>query len=120
MSAHPIPDAALEGHLAVLGTSGYGKTNAVKGAVERLLDRGARVVIVDPTGVWWGLRLQRDGKAPSPYPLVIFGGRHADLPLDARAGERVAQVLGSSTTPAILDTQLLSVADRTTRKDRRC
>ena len=100
-------------HVGVLGTSGYGKTNAIKGAVERLLARGERVVIVDPTGVWWGLRLTRDGKRPSPYPLVIFGGRHADLPLDAGAGARVAQVLGTSTTPAILDTQQMSVAART-------
>ena len=113
MTSHPIPDAALEGHLAVLGTSGYGKSNAIKGAVERMLARGERVVIVDPTGVWWGLRLTRDGKRPSPYPLVIFGGRHADLPLDAGSGERVAQVLGTSTTPAILDTQQMSVAART-------
>ena len=44
MTSHPIPDAALDGHLAVLGTSGYGKTNAIKGAVERLLARGERVV----------------------------------------------------------------------------
>jgi hypothetical protein len=35
-------------------------------AIERLLARqGARVVIIDPLGVWWGLRLLADGKKPS-------------------------------------------------------
>jgi hypothetical protein len=37
-SAHPIPDAALEGDIAILGRKGKGKTYTAKGIVERLLD----------------------------------------------------------------------------------
>ena len=54
---HPIPDAALDDRLAFVGTSGSGKTYAAGTAVERLLAMKARVVIVDPLDVWYGLRL---------------------------------------------------------------
>jgi polynucleotide 5'-kinase involved in rRNA processing len=43
---------ALDDRIAIVGTAGSGKTYAAKGFVERLLDSGARVAIVDPLGVW--------------------------------------------------------------------
>lgn len=61
-----LPVAALDGRLAIVGTSGSGKTYAAKGLVERLLDEGARVCVVDPLGVWWGLRAGSEGGA-SPH-----------------------------------------------------
>ena len=116
-SAHPIPAAALAHHIAIVGKTGSGKTFSAKGAVEGLLARGERVLVIDPTGVWWGLRLSADGKRASTHSPVIIGGRHGDLPIvdkDAAAtGERLAAVLGGSATPAILDLQQMSVAART-------
>ncbi len=47
-----LPFSALDGRLAIVGTSGSGKTYAAKGLVERLLGRNARVCVVDPLGVW--------------------------------------------------------------------
>ena len=47
---------ALDDRIAIVGTAGSGKTYAAKGFVERLLDIAARMAIVDPLGVWWGLR----------------------------------------------------------------
>jgi polynucleotide 5'-kinase involved in rRNA processing len=44
---------ALDERIAIVGTAGSGKTYAAKGFVERLLESGARVAIVDPLGVWW-------------------------------------------------------------------
>ncbi len=73
--------ALLEERLAIVGTSGSGKTYAAKGMVERLMDKGARVCIVDPLGVWWGLRLDADGLLPEADPVVVFGGHHADFAL---------------------------------------
>ncbi len=108
-----IPDAALAQHIAILGKTGSGKTYAAKGVVERLLARGERIAIVDPTGVYWGLRLDAKGKKASPFEIVIFGGRHADLPLMAGDGERLAEIIGTSTTPVILDTQQMGVGART-------
>src|ERR1700755_688066 len=72
-----VPVEALDDRIAIVGTAGSGKTYAAKGFVERLLDSGARVTIVDPLGVWWGLRASADGSAAG-YPVVVFGGRDAD------------------------------------------
>src|SRR5690606_29014268 len=80
-----IPDEALDDRLAFVGTSGSGKTYAAGTAVERLLASGARVGIIDPLDVWWGLRLKSDGVRPG-FPVVIFGGSHGDLPITENAG----------------------------------
>ena len=58
--------------LAYVGTSGSGKTYNAGTSVERLLHGGARAVISDPLGVWWGLRMLADGKAASRFKVVIF------------------------------------------------
>src|ERR1700751_2509039 len=71
-----LPMDALDDRIAIVGTAGSGKTYAAKGFVERLLDTGARVTIVDPLGGWGGLRASADGTAAG-YPVVVFGGRHA-------------------------------------------
>jgi DNA helicase HerA-like ATPase len=51
-----LPLAALDERVAIVGTSGAGKTYAAKSWVERLLEAGARVCVVDPLGVglWAG------------------------------------------------------------------
>jgi hypothetical protein len=109
----PIPEAALAQHIAVLGKTGSGKSYAVRGAaVEPLLDAGARVCIIDPTGAWHGLRSSANGSRAG-YPVVIFGGEHADLPLGGAHGEAIAEVIGTSSTPSILDTSLMKVSERT-------
>ena len=41
-----------------------GKTYAAKGFVEPLLETGAQITIVDPLGVWWGLRASANRSAP--------------------------------------------------------
>jgi hypothetical protein len=65
---------------------------SAKGMVEADLAAGERVCVVDPTGAWWGLRLKPDGETPA-YPVVIFGGDHADIrPTKPDAGRaRVAK-----------------------------
>lgn len=99
---HPIPSAALDDRLGFIGTSGSGKTYNAGTAVELLLDSRARVVIIDPLGVWWGLRLWADGK-PSRYNVVIFGGDHADLPLNEQAGALIGETAASMAESCIID-----------------
>jgi DNA helicase HerA-like ATPase len=82
---HPIPATALRESVAIIGRTGSGKTYAARGAVELLLREGARVCIIDPTGVWHGLRSSADGKSPG-FSVVVFGGQHADVPIAESSG----------------------------------
>jgi uncharacterized protein len=108
-----IPDAALEQHVALLGKTGSGKSFASQGVAERLISRKRRVCIIDPTDRYWGLRLLADGKNPSGFEPVIFGGQHGDLPLSATHGAALAEIVGTTTTPVIIATRLLTVGERT-------
>ena len=98
----PLPHGALDRRIAIVGTSGSGKTYAAKGFVERLLDLGARVTIVDPLGVWWGLRASADGAAPG-YPVVVFGGKHADVPITAEMGAALGRLIATHPLVSIVD-----------------
>ena len=82
-----IPEDALKQHVAIVGKTGSGKTFRAKGEVERLLQKNQRVCIIDPTGAWHGLKSSADGKSPG-FPVVIFGGDHADVPINEHAAVR--------------------------------
>lgn len=88
----PIPKDALDDRLAIIGTSGSGKTYAAGTAVETLLKQGARVIVIDPLDVWWGLRLSADGKGKG-FDLPIFGGAHGDLPLTETSGALIGEAV---------------------------
>ena len=98
-----LPLAALDERFAIVGTSGSGKTYAAKGLVERLMHRGSRVCVVDPLGVWWGLRAGTDGGSPSPYPVVVFGGAHADVPLDPGMGVALGRLVATHPLACVVD-----------------
>jgi hypothetical protein len=97
-----LPAGALDDRIAIVGTAGSGKTYAAKGFVERLLDSGARVAIVDPLGVWWGLRASADGTAAG-YPVVVFGGRHADVPIAAEMGGALGRMIAGEALACVVD-----------------
>jgi hypothetical protein len=109
---HTIPKEALASHIAILAKTGAGKSYGARGVIEHLLDAGSRVCIVDPTGIAWGLKSSATGKSAG-YPVVIFGGSHADLPLGATHGETIAEIVGTSNTPTIIDTSQMRIRDRT-------
>lgn len=100
----PLPLDALDERLAFVGTSGTGKTYAAKGFVERLLAQGAQVCIVDPLGVWWGLKAPAEGGDPKAgFPLAIFGGRHADVEINEHAGAVVGRTIAQFDHSSIID-----------------
>lgn len=113
----PIPREALERHLAILATSGAGKTVAAKGAVEDALEAGERVCIIDPIGVWHGLRTFANGK--KAFPVVIFGrpdprgDRPYDVEIDGNCGVELARLVATSSFPSIICTAGMSIGART-------
>ena len=107
-----VPDAALADAVAIIARIGAGKSYTARGLVERLLASGARSCILDPTGVWWGLRLKPDGKTPSGLPIVILGGDYGDLPITPEAGRMCARLVIEHRTSFVVDMSLFGVGER--------
>lgn len=99
---HPLPDAALDGDIAILGKKGRGKTYAAKGIVERLLRMNRRVLILDPLNVWWGLRSDATGEGPG-FPIAVFGGPNGDMPLTETMARPLARLIARNNLPAVVD-----------------
>lgn len=105
--SHNIPqhilDAMYKKHIAAVGQTGTGKTFATKAVVvEPLIRAKKRVVVLDPTGAWWGLRSGPDGKSPG-LPVTIFGGKYADVPITEHAGTALGSLVAKSDVQAIID-----------------
>jgi len=96
-----LPTTALDDRIAIVGTAGSGNTYTAKGFVERLLDAGARVTVIDPLGVWWGLRAGAEGNAG--YPVVVFGGRHADVAITAEMGAPLGRLIAQQALASVVD-----------------
>jgi DNA helicase HerA-like ATPase len=94
--------------LCIVGRTGSGKTFAAKTMVEQDLAGGRRVCVVDPTGAWWGLRLDFTGRS-ALYDVVIFGGEHADVPITPDQGEAIADVVAQGqVTQCVIDVSEMS------------
>lgn len=109
-----LPYDAVTQTFGVLAVRGAGKTYLTAVMVEEMISAGLPVVVVDPVGVWWGLRSSSDGKAPG-LPVVILGGDHGDLPLGAGpgAGALVADFVVESRRPVVIDLSLFRKGEQT-------
>jgi len=95
----------------ILAKKGAGKTSAAVVLLEEMHQVGVPVIVVDPKGDWYGVRTSADGRSPG-LPIPILGGRHGDIPLDATAGELVADLLGDRQLSAILDVSEFTKAEQ--------
>ncbi len=95
-------------HSAFLGKTGSGKTYAARGEVEDLLNNGAQVIIIDPTGAWPGLRMNPDG-SPSGHNIAIFGGEFGDRPLTPDMAAGLGRIAGHNHQSMILDLSGISL-----------
>lgn len=99
MIEHPIPFAALDGKVGVMGVTGSGKTFTAIGLTEQLLEAGRQTIIIDPTGVYNGLR--------TAFPIPIFGGKFGDIPISDADGAAIARLIIDQNLSAIVDVSLL-------------
>jgi hypothetical protein len=106
-----LPLKAITERLAFLGQSGSGKTYAAMRLAELMLEVLAQIIVLDPMGVWWGLRSASDGKS-SGFAVTVFGGRHGDVPITPEAGALIAQVIFERQISAVVDVSLMTVSDR--------
>jgi hypothetical protein len=102
-----LPLTAVTETFAILAKRGAGKTNTAVVLTEEMVAAGQQVVVLDPTGVWWGLRSTAAGHGGG-LPVVIVGGDHADLPLQEGSGRAVARLLVTERASAVLDLSGLS------------
>lgn len=106
-----LPLDIVTQRLAILGRSGVGKSNTAAVAAEEMLKHNQQVVIIDPTGAWWGLRSSADGTSEG-FPIVVIGGDHTDIPLDPTAGEVLASAIVERRFSAVIDLENLKPRER--------
>lgn len=102
-----LPAEAVTETFAVLGKRGSGKTNTAVVLVEELVAAKLPVCVVDPVGVWWGLRAGADGDKRGGLPITIIGGEHGDVPLEETAGRELAAFVVQEHAQVVLDLSLL-------------
>jgi uncharacterized protein len=107
-----IPEGLLAHHLIALGKTRSGKSSKLRILVEYLLEQHRPVCILDVKGDWWGLRYAADGKGQG-FPIVIFGGKHADVPITDQDGAVVAELACSGQFPTLVDLRSFSQGART-------
>lgn len=106
-----LPVEAVTQTFALLARRGAGKTYAAKVLAEEMLSAGFPIVVLDPTGAWFGLRAGADGDPAGGYPVVIMGGAHADVPLEPTGGKVVADFLVNERVPTVLDLSAMGEAE---------
>jgi ribosomal protein L25 (general stress protein Ctc) len=91
----------------VYGARGSGKTTLGCVIAEEVWRAGQRFCAVDLKGDWFGLKSSVDGKSDG-IPAIVFGGDHADVPLEPDAGAFIAETVATLEFPTILDLEYLS------------
>ena len=106
-----LPTDAITQTFGIMARRGAGKTYTAQKLAEGMLDARGQIVVLDPIGNWWSLRLAADGKTAA-YDVPVFGGLHGDLPLRPQAGELVADVIAENGTAAVLDVSQFRKSER--------
>lgn len=103
-------DAAAQTFL-IVGKRGSGKSNTAACLAEGFFAAGIPFLVIDPVDNWWGLKASASGTAAG-LGVYVFGGRHADLPLEATAGALIADAVMAHRISAVLSVKHLSGAER--------
>lgn len=100
-----LPLDAVTQAIAFLARRGAGKTYGAGKLAEEMLRAGGQVVVLDPVGNWYGLRISADGKGKG-FDIPVFGGRNGDIPLEPRSGRLVAQYVVERGISLVLDVSM--------------
>jgi hypothetical protein len=89
-------EEVLTGRSFLTGKSGAGKSNTVSVVIEKLLDAGYPVLIVDTDGEYYGLKEE--------YELLHAGAdEECDIQISPEHAEKVAELALEENVPVILD-----------------
>lgn len=91
----------------VYGARGSGKTSLGAVMAEEVTAAKQRFCAIDLKGDWYGLKSAADGRHEG-IPVVVFGGDHADVPLEDGAGAFVGETVAGLGQSCILDLEHLS------------
>jgi len=97
-----LPPDTVTSTLVIYGGKGMGKTNLGAVIVEELARQHLHWAVLDPLGVWWGLRHSRDGKGPG-IECLILGGAHGDIAIEPTAGAVCADLVVEEAANVIVD-----------------
>ncbi len=106
-----LPIELVTSTQAILARKRSGKSYTASVQAEELLLAKQQIAAIDPTGAWWGLRSSASGDGAG-FPVVVFGGDHADVPLEAHAGRMLAHALVEHGFSAIFDVGLMLTDDQ--------
>lgn len=100
LSAHEICTLGQ----SILATRGAGKSWLGAVQAEQLVEAGYPIAVLDVVGEYWSLRAK--------YPVIVFGGKHGDVPIDARLGKDIAHTILDRKLQAVVDLTSLRRSDQ--------
>jgi hypothetical protein len=100
-----LPLNAVTEVISVLATRGAGKSFGSADVIEELYAAELQFVVIDPMGVYWGLRSSYDGKREG-LKIIVLGGERGDVPLEPTSGKLIADVVVDSGHSFVIDLSL--------------
>lgn len=97
-----IPRESVTWVNSFLAKRGAGKTYSAAVLAEEMLKQNVPIVVIDGMGIWWGLRVGKDGTGDG-LPIVVFGGEHPDIPLDPLKAKQIAKAIVDTNISAVID-----------------
>jgi len=97
-----LPLETLTQTLVVYGGKGMGKSNFGTVLVEEFARVGLRFSVIDPLGVFWGLRHSADGKSLG-VEVLMLGGARGDIPIEPTGGAVVADLVADEDVNVVID-----------------
>lgn len=130
-----LPKEATLWAFVILAIRGAGKSYDAMKMAEQMLKLGVPIVVFDPMGIWWGLRVgvvssgergvDGAGQSRPGLPVLIFGGEHQDLPLPTTLSKQKREIIDEpklrvtvnailkAGLSVVLDTSQLSITQQT-------